>query len=204
MELIFATHNQNKLQEIISLQSGFLSICSLLDLNYSTSISETGTTLEENATQKATFIFQHFGMPCFADDTGLEVDFLNGNPGVYSSRYSKESRPKFRDTKNIEKLLFELKNTDNRKAKFRTVIALHLDGSIHLFEGIVFGRITREARGAEGFGYDPLFIPEGDRRTFAEMETEEKSKFSHRTRAFVQLIDFLKKNNYTPSSRENT
>ena len=193
MELIFATHNQNKVLEIINLQSGFLSIRSLLDLNYSTPIPETETTLEGNAIQKAAFVFQHFRLPCFADDTGLEVDFLDGAPGVYSSRYSGEERPKFKDKKNIEKLLSELKNIDNRKAQFRTAIALYWGDKIHLFEGVVHGQITKKAKGVEGFGYDPIFIPDGDHRTFAEMGMEEKSKFSHRMQAFVQLIDFLEK-----------
>ena len=191
MNLIFATHNKNKILEIDKLKSKFLSVCSLYDLNYSTPIAEMGTTLEENAIQKATAIFRHFGQSCFADDTALEVAFLNGDPGVYSSRYSGEKKPNCRDSKNIEKLLFELKNTNKRKAQFRTVIALCWYGDIHLFEGIVQGQITKKPRGIEGFGYDPIFVPDGDNRTFAEMGMIEKAKFSHRTRAFLQLINFL-------------
>lgn len=152
-------------------------------------LPETGQTLEENALQKARFVYEHTGIPCFADDTGLEINCLDGRPGVYSARYAGESKDA---GQNIAKILGEMKNCSDRSARFRTVIAFVNGEKEQLFEGIVEGKIIEEKRGKSGFGYDPVFIPDGLSKTFAEMELAEKNTMSHRGRALLKLLDFLK------------
>jgi XTP/dITP diphosphohydrolase len=190
MQLIFATNNANKLKEVNSLLSSSITLKSLTDLGFNEDIPETENTLEGNALLKAKFIAQKFNCNCFADDTGLEIVALNGEPGVYSARYAGEQK---NSEDNMQKVLEKLEGKDNRQAQFRTVIALILDGKEHLFEGVVKGKITKEKRGAEGFGYDPIFIPEGYDKTFAEMTLEEKNKLSHRAIALNKMVDFLSK-----------
>jgi XTP/dITP diphosphohydrolase len=191
MELIFATNNNNKLKEVQAMLGNEFELIGLEHLNYTEDIPENHETLEENAMEKAIFIWEKFHKNCFADDTGLEISALNGKPGVKSARYAGENRD---SGANINKVLAELKNTYNRQARFRTVIALILDNREHLFEGIVNGIIIDEKRGHEGFGYDPVFIPDGYNLTFAEMPLSEKNNISHRAIAFRKLIDFLKNN----------
>jgi XTP/dITP diphosphohydrolase len=190
MELIFATNNQHKALEISSLLGGSLEVKSLADLDYTDEIPETGETLEENALQKARFVHQRWGKNCFADDTGLEVDALNGAPGVFSARYAGEEKD---SAANIRKLLEELQDRDNRKARFRTVIALIIDDREMLFEGIVEGQILKTPEGSDGFGYDPVFKPDEANLSFAQMPLNEKNLISHRARAMNKLTDFLKK-----------
>lgn len=187
--LVFATNNLNKLKEVASLLPNFIELKSLAAINCFDEIPETATTLEGNAVMKANYITQKFQINCFADDTGLEVESLNGAPGVYSARYAGEIA---NAEKNIEKLLFILSDKSNRNAQFRTVIALNLSGKQILFEAVCKGKIITEKRGNEGFGYDPIFIPDGFTKTFAEMNLEEKGKISHRGKAIQQLIQFLK------------
>lgn len=187
--LVFATNNLNKLKEVQALLPDFIELKSLSDINCNEEIPETATTLEGNAILKADFVTQKFEINCFADDTGLEVESLNGAPGVFSARYSGNDG---NSEKNIEKLLYNLSNKLNRKAQFRTVIALNLSGQQFLFEGVCKGKIIEEKRGIKGFGYDPIFIPEGFSKTFAEMNLEEKGSISHRGKAIQQLIHFLK------------
>ena len=193
MKLLIATHNDHKTQEIrdILLASGLsVELCSLRDLGDMEEIPETGDTLAENALQKAKAGYERHGINCFADDTGLEVEALGGAPGVYSARYAGGyCSPK----DNIERLLRELKGITNRKARFRTVISLILDGQEYQFDGEVRGEIIEELRGQDGFGYDPIFLPEGSELTFAEMSEEAKNNISHRGRATQKLIQFLKK-----------
>lgn len=195
-KLVFATNNPHKLGEISALLGDGFQLLGLQDLNISEEIPEDHETLEENASQKAWYIFDKTGEDCFADDTGLEVDFLNGAPGVYSARYSRMGHPAFPDMEaaegNIRKLLLKMEGAEDRSARFRTVISLILDGNEHQFEGIVDGRITRSASGLKGFGYDPVFIPAGYDRTFAEMDLSLKNRISHRAKAMLQLVDFLK------------
>ena len=186
--LVFATNNKHKIYEINKVVGKKINILSLDDIKCFEDISETAETLEGNASQKSNYIFQKFHINCFADDTGLEVEVLNGKPGVYSARYAGESKD---SNQNIEKLLFVLKEKTNRKAQFRTVISLIMDGQETFFEGIVKGRIIQEKMGTEGFGYDPVFIPDGYDKTFAEMSLEEKNKISHRALAVQKLIKFL-------------
>lgn len=188
MKLIFATHNQNKVIEIAPLVPPHFEIVSLRDIGFHDDIPETALTLEGNAVSKAETIFKATGLNCFADDTGLEVEALNGAPGVYSARYAGEQK---NAQDNIDKLLHELQGRENRKARFKTVICLILEGEKYLFEGIVEGKIETIRSGSGGFGYDPIFTPNGYNRTFAEMTLEEKSKISHRGLAFDQLIGFL-------------
>lgn len=188
MELIFATNNQHKALEINSLLGKSMNIKSLSDLNFSDEIPETGKTLEENALQKARFVHQRWGKNCFADDTGLEVDALNGAPGVFSARYAGEEK---NSAANIRKLLKELEGLNDRKARFRTVIALIIDEKEMLFEGIVEGRILEKPKGKDGFGYDPVFSPNEANLSFAEMPLAEKNLISHRARALKKLTDFL-------------
>ncbi|RCW31984.1 non-canonical purine NTP diphosphatase [Marinilabilia salmonicolor] len=190
MELIFATNNQHKALEISSILGGSLAIKSLGDLDYTDEIPETGETLEENALQKARFVHRRWGKNCFADDTGLEVDALNGAPGVFSARYAGEEKD---SAANIRKLLEELQDQDNRKARFRTVIALIIDDREMLFEGIVEGQILKTPEGSDGFGYDPVFKPDEANLSFAQMPLIEKNLISHRARAMNKLTDFLKK-----------
>lgn len=188
IQLVFATNNSNKLKEVRALLPDFIELKSLAEINCFDEIPETATTLEGNAVLKADFVTQKFEMNCFADDTGLEVASLNGAPGVYSARYSGIEA---NSEKNIEKLLFNLKDNLNRKAQFRTVIALNLSGKQYLFEGVCKGKIITEKRGIKGFGYDSIFIPDGFSKTFAEMSVEEKGLISHRGNAIQQLIQFL-------------
>lgn len=190
-KLVFASNNKNKIKEIQQLVPKEIQIISLEDIGCHVDIPETAETIEGNAILKANYITQHYGYPCFADDSGLEVDVLHGAPGVYSARYAGEPKD---DNKNIEKLLLTLKNETNRKANFKTVICLNLNNEQHLFTGIINGLITTEKKGTNGFGYDPIFIPEGYQKTFAELEIEEKSYISHRGKAVKELIDFLKNN----------
>ena len=189
MELIFATHNQNKVKEISAILPSIIKLKSLNDLNFTDQIPETSKTLKGNALIKARTIFNKFQRDCFADDTGLEVEALNGAPGVYSARYAGNKK---RDEDNMYKLLKELRNHDNTKAQFRTVIALIYNHKEFIFEGIIKGKIIKEIKGGNGFGYDPIFQPENHLLSFAELSTEKKNKISHRAIAFRKLIDFLK------------
>lgn len=188
MELVFATNNKHKVREISDLLDSNFSILGLADLNITEDIPEEAETLEENALFKARFVHEKTGKNVFADDTGLEVNALGGAPGVYSARYAGESKS-FDD--NIEKLLREMHGANDRSARFRTVIALILDGTEYLFEGTIEGEIIRERRGTGGFGYDPVFLATGYDRTFAEIPLGEKNKISHRAKAMRQLLDFL-------------
>ena len=187
-KLVFATNNEHKLSEIRDIVPENFKILGLKDIGCTTDIEETAETLKGNADLKANFVLEHFGVDCFADDTGLEVDALDGKPGVYSARYAGEDGNAER---NIDKLLKELHGSSMRKARFRTVISLALIGERLHFEGIVEGSIIRERRGEEGFGYDPVFIPEGYNETFAEMPADLKNSISHRGRATRKLIDYL-------------
>lgn len=195
MELVFATNNKHKIREISALLSDDFRILGLTDLNITEDIPEEADTLEENAMFKARFVHERTGMNVFADDTGLEVSALGGAPGVYSARYAGEAKS-FDD--NIDKLLREMESASERSARFRTVIALILDGKEYLFEGIVEGEIIRERRGTGGFGYDPVFIASGYDMTFAEIPLEEKNRISHRARAMKQLLAFLNERTRQP------
>ena len=211
MKIVFATNNQHKLSEIRSILGDSIEVLSLKDIGCHVDIPETGTTLEENALQKAKYVYDNYHIDCFADDTGLEVDALNGAPGVFSARYASMAAsttsmtsPVSHDSEaNMTRLLQELGNNNNRKARFRTVIALIIKKdvcpcgctsimNIHKFEGIVEGQIIRERRGGEGFGYDPIFQPDGYNQTFAELGIEIKNQISHRARAVQKLAEFLK------------
>lgn len=195
MELVFATNNQHKIREISALLNDDFRILGLTDLKITEDIPEEADTLEENAMFKARFVHERTGMNVFADDTGLEVSALGGAPGVYSARYAGEAKS-FDD--NIDKLLREMESASERSARFRTVIALILDGKEYLFEGIVEGEIIRERRGTGGFGYDPVFIATGYDMTFAEIPLEEKNRISHRARAMKQLLAFLNERTRQP------
>lgn len=196
MEIVFATNNLHKLHEISAMLSHKFKILGLKELEISEEIPEDHDTLEENASQKAWFIYKKTGRSCFADDTGLEVDSLKGAPGVYSARYSRIGNRVFPELSpaegNIKKLLLEMKGIDNRSARFRTVIALILDGVEHRFEGVCEGHISESPTGSEGFGYDPVFIPKSYTLSFAEMDLEEKNRISHRAKAVQYLVHFLK------------
>ncbi len=186
--LIVATHNRHKTQELQQMANDLV-IKDLHDIGQTVEIDETGTTLEENALLKAQYVYNKYGISCLADDTGLEIDCLHGAPGVFSARYAGEEKdPK----KNMEKVLQRMKGCTNRKARFRTVIALVLDGKPHLFEGIVDGYILEAPCGNEGFGYDPIFRAEGTEISFAQMPLNQKNKISHRARAFEKFVQFLK------------
>ncbi len=200
MKIVFATNNQHKLSEVRQILGDSIEVLSLNDIGCHEDIPETGTTLEANAQQKAQYVYDHYHIDCFADDTGLEVDALGGAPGVYSARYAAigcaatSSQPIDHDSEaNMTKLLNELGENNNRNARFRTVIALIQQGELHEFEGIVNGQIIRERRGGEGFGYDPIFQPDGYDQTFAELGTEVKNHISHRARATKKLCEFLKR-----------
>ena len=197
MQLIFATNNLHKLGEISRMLEGKYKLLGLQDLNISEEIPEDYHTLEENASQKAWHIYRLTGKSCFADDTGLEVDALDGAPGVYSARYSRIGQPTFPEMEpaegNIKKLLIKMKGVNDRTARFRTVISLVMDGKEYQFEGVVEGTITESSFGGGGFGYDPVFIPRGYDRTFAEMDLSVKNQISHRARAVRELVDFLKR-----------
>ena len=188
MKIVFATNNPNKLKEIQSLITKEIEIISLNEIGCNEDIPETGDTLEANAFQKAHYIKDNFNYDCFADDTGLEIDELNGEPGVYSARYA---GPERNANANMKKVLNELKGKKNRKAQFRTAIALILKGEEHLFEGKVEGYISKDKQGNEGFGYDPIFIPENNIRSFAQMSMQEKGAISHRGRAVKKLVAYL-------------
>ena len=190
MELIFATQNKHKVEEIQAQLTNQFMVKSLLDLNYLNELEETQDTLQGNALQKVQFVHSKFKTNAFADDTGLEVEALNGDPGVYSARYAGESKS---FDNNMDKLLKNLGGEKNRKAQFRTAVALILNNEEYLFEGVCKGVITLEKIGDKGFGYDPIFIPDGFDRTFAQMTLEEKAKISHRGLAVAKLIEFLKK-----------
>ena len=189
MELIFGSHNNNKTEEINTLLPCGYVVKSLTDLNYDTEIEESGSTFEENALIKARTIFDTFKKNCFADDSGLEVFALGGKPGVYSARYAGNQK---NAKDNTNKILDELKGVEDRQAQFRTVITLIFNGTEYLFEGIIKGQIAQTPIGQNGFGYDPIFIPEKQERTFAQMILSEKNKISHRSRAFQKLVQFLK------------
>jgi XTP/dITP diphosphohydrolase len=188
MKLIFATHNQNKLSEVRALLAEKIELLGLTDIGCHDEIDETATTIEGNAQIKSDHISRTYELDCFSDDTGLEVFALNGAPGVYSARYAGEQK---NADDNMNKLLAELENYTDRSAQFKTVIALNLNGKQYLFTGIVRGVIIDEKRGNQGFGYDPIFIPEGHERTFAQMNMSEKAALSHRGKAVQQLVDFL-------------
>ena len=198
MKIVFATNNPNKLKEIQSLIPKEIEIISLKEIGCNEDIPETGDTLEANAFQKAHYIKDNFNYDCFADDTGLEIDELNGDPGVYSARYA---GPERNANANMNKVLNELKGKKIRKAQFRTAIALILKGEEHLFEGKVEGYISKDKQGNEGFGYDPIFIPENNIRSFAQMSMQEKGAISHRGRAVKKLVTYL--NNLSkPNSKQ--
>lgn len=191
MILVFATNNPNKLSEIRSLVPAEIEILSLKDINCNEQLPETNPTLQENALQKAKYVFENYGFNCFADDTGLEIDALGGEPGVYSARYAGEDC--IADD-NMQKVLDKLEGEQERSAKFRTVIALIINGKEILFEGECKGSMTKTKSGAEGFGYDPIFTPKGYKQTFAEMNKDEKGSISHRGKAVEKLVSFLSKN----------
>ena len=189
-KLVVATNNAHKLEEIAAILGDEMELLSLKDIKCFADIPETADTLEGNARQKAMYIYENYGMDCFADDTGLEVDALNGAPGVYSARYAGDGHD---SEANMQKLLHELQGKKNRKAQFRTAICLIQEGKEYLFEGIVKGEIIGEKRGGAGFGYDPIFVPEGYEQTFAELGNDIKNTISHRARAVEKLCSFLKK-----------
>lgn len=192
-KIVFATNNKNKLAEIREMLAGTgVEVLSLADIGCHDDIPETAATLEGNALQKANYVYNKYATPCFADDTGLEVDALGGAPGVYSARYA--GGEGHDSEANMAKLLAELSGNSDRRARFRTVIALIEGGQEEpkLFEGIVTGEITADRRGGEGFGYDPIFRPDGHAETFAEMGHEMKNKISHRARAVAKLVEYLK------------
>jgi XTP/dITP diphosphohydrolase len=189
-EIIFVTNNQHKLKEIRHIAGNHFKVSGLNETGFEGDIAETGFTLKENASIKSHYIFDRFHMDCFADDTGLEIEALEGRPGVFSARYAGEEGDA---EKNIEKVLHELKGIKNRKARFITVISLIFEGKEYFFEGKIKGKIINHKRGKGGFGYDPVFIPDGYNMTFAEMAPAQKNKISHRAIATRQLIDFLLK-----------
>lgn len=188
MKLVFATNNLHKLQEIKQLLDNSIELLSLNDINCDDDILENQETIEGNAAEKSFYIWNKYGLNCFADDTGLEIDALNGEPGVYSARYAGEEKS---PVKNMDLVLQKLSEIKNRKARFKTVISLVIDGREVQFEGIVNGQILEEKRGKTGFGYDPIFQPEESHLSFAEMPMDEKNKISHRGRAVQKLVDYL-------------
>jgi XTP/dITP diphosphohydrolase len=188
MQIVFASSNKNKIKEIQLLVSSKIQLLSLDDIGCLEEIPETANTIEGNAILKANYVTQKYGYNCFADDTGLEVEALNGEPGVFSARYAGEQKDA---NDNMDKLVLNLKNKTNRSAQFKTVIALNLDGNQTLFTGIIKGKIIDEKIGTNGFGYDPIFVADGYSKTFAELTIEEKSAISHRGLAVKKLVDFL-------------
>lgn len=188
-KLVVATNNAHKLEEIAAILGDEMELLSLKDIQCFDEIPETANTLEGNAHQKAEYIYRNYGMDCFADDTGLEVEALNGAPGVFSARYAGDGHD---SEANMQKLLQELKGKENRKAQFRTAICLMMEGKEYQFEGIVKGKIIEEKRGGAGFGYDPIFVPEGYDLTFSELGNDIKNTISHRARAVEALCNFLK------------
>lgn len=193
MQLVFATNNLNKLKEVQNLLPKTITLLSLKDIGCNEDIPETQTTIEGNAIQKAEYVKTQYGYDCFADDTGLEVSALHGAPGVYSARYAGNQRS---SDDNMKKLLHELENSRDRKAQFKTVIALHLNNTLEVFTGICEGEITKSKKGNSGFGYDPIFKPLGYNQTFAEMDLELKNKISHRGKAMNLLVKYLSSMNY--------
>lgn len=187
--LVFATHNQHKLEEVAAKAGNAFQLLSLSDIDCHDDIAETGATFRENASLKSRFIARHYRLNCFGDDSGLEADALHGEPGVYSARYAGTHGD---SEANINKLLHNMQGQTNRRARFKTVISLIWDGQEHFFEGVAEGSIRHERSGAQGFGYDPIFQPEGYAITFAEMTLAEKNAISHRAKAMEQLINFLK------------
>ena len=193
-KIVFASNNTHKLEEIRAILGNKYEVKSLKDIGCEVDIPETGTTFRENALQKATYVKEHYGYDCFADDSGLQVEALNGEPGVYSARYAIKNGVTFQGSKdeaNMDVLLCKMANETNRKACFRTSIALIYQGETHFFDGTVEGHIIQEKRGTGGFGYDPLFIPDGYTQTFAELGNEVKNGISHRARAVAKLAEFL-------------
>ena len=188
MKLVFATNNQNKIKEVQALIPTHITLLSLKDIGCFEEVPETQLTIKGNAIQKAEYIKEQYGLDCFADDTGLEVKALNGEPGVFSARYAGEQRDA---NDNMNKLLSELEGNQNREAQFKTVIALHLNDELQTFTGICEGAITTTKKGDSGFGYDPIFMPDGFIQTFAEMELRLKNKIGHRGKAVVELVEFL-------------
>lgn len=188
MKLIFASHNAHKASEIQSILPTWIDITTLSELHYLEEIPENEATIEGNSQFKARFVHEKFEQNCFADDTGLEIFALDGRPGVHSARYAGEQRD---SDENMNKVLTELEQSSDRSAQFKTIITLYLEGVEHQFEGIVRGDIARVKTGSEGFGYDPIFIPEGESRSFAEMSLAEKNQFSHRARAIEKLVSFF-------------
>ena len=189
-KFVFATNNAHKLEEVTAILGDKIELLSMKDIHCHADIPETADTLEGNALLKARYIFENYTMDCFADDTGLEVEALNGAPGVYSARYAGDAH---NSEANMRKLLQDMEGIENRKAQFRTVFALIINGKEHLFEGIVKGEITKHRCGSSGFGYDPVFIPEGYTQTYAEMGNTLKNKISHRALATNKLCNFLSK-----------
>lgn len=189
MKICFATNNKKKIEEVKSALGSDFTIVSLEEIGCREELPETGDTLNHNAFQKARYVKDHYGVDCFADDTGLEVEALDGAPGVYSGRFAGEPRS---DERNVDLLLSKMKDQENRKARFKTVIALILNGEEHAFEGIAEGQIIQERIGTGGFGYDPVFVPNGFKKTFAELTLEEKNSISHRGKAVKALVNFLK------------
>ncbi len=190
MKLVFATHNQNKFDEVKKLVPAHIDLVSLIDIGCFEEIPETGKTLEENARIKADHVTENYRLPCFADDTGLLVDALNGAPGVYSARYAGEQKSA---GDNMDKLLIELEDQKDRSARFTTIIALNWENNRYIFKGSVEGDITLDKKGDGGFGYDPIFRPSGYEKTFAELSIETKNHIGHRGKAIRQLLSFLEK-----------
>lgn len=188
MELVFATHNQHKIQEIQPLLGTIVVLKSLNDIGCTDDIVENGDTFEANASIKSRFVAQHYGLNCFADDSGLVVDALQGEPGIYSARYSGSRDPRV----NLELVLARMQGKMNRAARFVSVLSLQLDGQEYLFRGEVTGTIAQSHSGVEGFGYDPIFIPDGFDKSFSEMDLSQKNTLSHRSKALAQLLQFLK------------
>ena len=188
MKIVFASNNKNKINEISQQLPKTIEVVSLADIGCTEDIPETGQTIESNASIKANYVTEKYGLPCFADDTGLEIEALDGEPGVFSARYAGEDK---NDDKNMALVLAKLDQESNRKARFKTVIALNINNEKHLFTGIVKGNITQEKIGTNGFGYDPIFVPEGFAETFAQMTIEQKNEISHRGKAVKQLVKYL-------------
>jgi XTP/dITP diphosphohydrolase len=190
-KLVFATNNEHKLRELRQILTGEFELLSLNDIGCNEEIPETGATLESNAAQKSFYIWNKYGIDCFADDTGLEISALNNEPGVFSARYAGEEKS---STANMQKVLDKLKDVADRRARFRCVFSLIIDGHEQQFEGIVNGKILYEKQGEGGFGYDPIFQPDGYQHSFASLSPKEKNKISHRGLAVVKLVDYLKNN----------
>ena len=188
MQIVFATNNLNKLKEVQKLIPEHITLLSLKDIGCFEDVPETQDTIEGNAIQKAEYVYEHYGFDCFADDTGLEVNALHGEPGVYSARYAGAQRDA---NANMDKLLFKLKDNTTRQAQFKTVIALYLNGKIKTFTGLCEGSITQEKKGSSGFGYDPIFKAKGYTKTFAEISLEEKNSIGHRGKAVRLLTTYL-------------